>query len=86
MLLTYFGRYIIKDRRYIEKEYRISDKNKNTVDYYNAWIKDNKGNIISVDIEKIPKEYIIDGLRNIWNNSSYRHASEDLMHMHIPSL
>ena len=58
MLLTYFGRYI-------EKEYRISDKNKNTVDYYNAWIKDNKGNIISVDIEKIPKEYIIDGLRNI---------------------
>ena len=63
MLLTYFGRYIIKDRRYIEKEYRISDKN--TVDYYNAWIKDNKGNIISVDIEKIPKEYIIDGLRNI---------------------
>ena len=65
MLLTYFGRYIIKDRRYIEKEQRISDKNKNTVDYYNAWIKDNKGNIISVDIEKIPKEYIIDGLRNI---------------------
>ena len=30
---------------YIEKEYRISNKNKNTVDYYNAWIKDNKGNI-----------------------------------------
>ena len=43
----------------------ISDKNKNTVDYYNAWIKDNKGIIISVDIEKIPKEYIIDGLRHI---------------------
>ena len=51
MHLTYFGRYIIKDRRYIEKEYRIS--------------KDNKGNVISIDIEKIPKEYIIDGLRNI---------------------
>ena len=65
MHLTYLGRYIIKDRRYIEKEYRISNKNKNTVDYYNAWIKDNKGNIISIDIEKIPKEYIIDGLRNI---------------------
>ena len=56
MHLTYFGRYIIKDRRYIEKEYRISNKNKNTVDYYNAWIKDNKGNIISIDIEKIPTE------------------------------
>ena len=65
MHLTYFGRYIIKDRRYIEKEYRISNKNKNTVDYYDAWIKDNKGNVISIDIEKIPKEYIIDGLRNI---------------------
>ena len=50
---------------YIEKEYRISNKNKNTVDYYDAWIKDNKGNVISIDIEKIPKEYIIDGLRNI---------------------
>ena len=24
-----------------------------------------KGNVISIDIEKIPKEYIIDGLRNI---------------------
>ena len=65
MHLTYFGRYIIKVRRYIEKEYRISNKNKNTVDYYDAWIKDNKGNVISIDIEKIPKEYIIDGLRNI---------------------
>lgn len=86
MLLICFGRYIIKDRRYIEKEYRISDKNKNTVDYYNAWIKDNKGVIISVDIEKIPKEYIIDGLRNIRNNRSYRYASEDLMLMHTPNL
>ena len=83
MHLTYFGRYIIKDRRYIEKEYRISKDNKNTIDYYNAWIKDDKGNKISIDIEKIPREYIIDGL---WNNSSYRYASEDLMHMHIPSL
>ena len=62
---TYFGRYIIKDRRYIEKEYRISKDNKNTIDYYNAWIKDDKGNKISIDIEKIPREYIIDGLRCI---------------------
>ena len=86
MHLTYFGRYIIKDRRYIEKEYRISKDNKNTVEYYDAWIKDDKGNKISIDIEKIPREYIIDGLRCIWNNSCYRYASEDLMNMHIPSL
>ena len=65
MHLTYFGRYIIKDRRYIEKEYRISKDNKNTIDDYNAWIKDDKGNKISIDIEKIPREYIIDGLRCI---------------------
>ena len=65
MRLTYFGRYIIKDRRYIEKEYRISKDNKNTVEYYDTWIKDDKGNKISIDIEKIPREYIIDGLRCI---------------------
>ena len=58
MHLTYFGRYI-------EKEYRISKDNKNTIDYYDAWIKDDKGNKISIDIEKIPREYIIDGLRCI---------------------
>ena len=52
-------------KQYLQLGNAFDLDNKNTIDYYDAWIKDDKGNKISIDIEKIPREYIIDGLRCI---------------------
>lgn len=57
-----FGEYIILDRRYEENQFIISPENKNTTEYYDAWIKDETGNKTGVNMLKIPERYILKGL------------------------
>ena len=67
--MIYFGKYIIKDKRYEEKSYIRSKENLNTLEYFDATDKDE--NSKTVYINKIDKKYIIDGV-GIYNTVAVR--------------
>lgn len=56
-----FGKYIILDKRYMDKNFENIKSNKNTVEYFNSGIYEDE-KLVDINVDKIDEKYLQKGL------------------------